>query len=628
VVNEYNPLVSIVLLSLLRWDDTLRCLESLYFHTDATFEIIIVDMGADPKIVAKLQEAKNKWPHIRLVLNHSNVGTSRGRNQGAAVASGQFLLFLDNDTEVTSGWLSPLLARIAGPNIAACGAKIITANREVLCAPVHIRTDFEKGAVVNTGLEFNRSWPANAAEVAQEDAVLWYPTTCLLVKRDAFSAVGGFDESLFLCEEDKDLAFSLKEAGYRILYVPASEVIHHNHRPEGEYVRIRNDLKRIFADIRYFREKWRCRPFIRHSRSYLRQQGLGDAEIDRLKRFSLLNEVLEDIPKPLELRELIVTITNRCNHRCAMCYYHERLNSRATELDLMEYRNIAASLGTLEILWISGGEPFLRRDLTEICGHFVAHNPLRHIFIPTNGSQPASIIAGVQHLVDTHPDIRVTVMFSLEGLPASHDVTHDKAGAFASVEESIKRLNFLRVRLLRRQRRFGILLNTVVSQRNLHEIIDLMDYVRRNIPVDSHLLSPMRGQPKDASLGPPSGKAFAELVRRADSQFDYYAGRTGLKPKKLSEIQMRRDRRHNLWITLLDGGSLPFTCQAGRRIGVLEPNGDVRLCEEFPVVGNVRDTGLDFRQVWFSPAADASRQAVPGCRCTHACFIGASEGSA
>ena len=90
-------------------------------------------------------------------------------------------------------------------------------------------------------------------------------------------------------------------------------------------------------------------------------------------------------------------------------------------------------------------------------------------------------------------------------------------------------------------------------------------------------------------------------------------------------IKNRLERRYGLWAELLNGAQLPFTCQAGNLIGVLEPDGGVRLCESFPLIGNVRDVNLDFSSIWFSAAAEKSRAHVKGCSCTHGCFIGASD---
>jgi MoaA/NifB/PqqE/SkfB family radical SAM enzyme len=308
-----------------------------------------------------------------------------------------------------------------------------------------------------------------------------------------------------------------------------------------------------------------------------------------------------------------------------MCYYHESLNGKQQELSLDEYQKISESLGQLKTVWISGGEPFLRKDLPEICEIFAQYNGISSIFIPTNGSKPDAIVAGVERILTLRPDLKLTLMFSLEGLQQRHDEVHGKKGAFESVEESIRRLNFLRVRLFRKNQIFNIFLNTVVSNKNQHEVIELMTYAKKNIRIDSHFLSPVRGEPKDPSVQPPSGDDFDNLVQKAKPFFDFYIARGLRSIEKQVSIKSRLDRRYGLWTDLLNGAQLPFTCQAGNLIGVLEPDGGVRLCESFPLVGNVRDVKYDFSAIWFSAAAEKSRARVKGCSCTHGCFIGASD---
>lgn len=620
---EPNISVSIVLLSLMRWEQTRQCIQSLINHTAGAFEVVVVDMGSEQEIVDGLRQISTAHPRVKLIFQSQNLGVSAGRNLGAKAASGHYLVFLDNDCEVTAGWLAPLIKSLElSARVAAVGCMVVSPRGKLLCAPAFVKAEFTEGTLASIGMEFLRDIPADDPAVISPQEVTWYPTTCLAVRKSAFFEVGGFDESLLRCEEDKDLCLSLRKSDYQIRYTPESTVVHHNSRPSPQYTRIRNDIKQILRDIAHFEGKWHCRPFIRHARILLRQAGVSDDAVDKVKRFSFVNHIVED---KLELRELILTVTNVCNHRCSMCYYHASLNQKTSHLTRDEYQRTAAGIGTLKILWVSGGEPFLRRDLVDVCGVFYDHNPLQHVFIPTNGSQPHQIAATVGALLDRLPGVRVTVMFSLEGLEQSHDQTHGVKGAFASVKASIERLHFVRARQVREGRSFGILLNTVVSNRNLQEVPPLMAYVKEHIRVDSHFLSPLRGMPKDEGLSAPQPSQFAKLLQDAQPYFDYYTDRSTYDLQERLAINAQRERRHGVWLDVLAGGQLPNLCQAGRYIGVLEPDGGVRLCEDFPVIGNLRDHGYDFGRLWFSHQADSSRRHVPGCKCTHACFIGASE---
>ncbi|MFC1813283.1 glycosyltransferase [Thermodesulfobacteriota bacterium] len=620
---QSKPVISIILLSLLRQEKTRCCLKSIFDHTPFPFEIIVVDMGRSEEIATWLRHLSTQHPFLKVIYNKDNVGTTRGRNQGIEATSGQYLVFLDNDVEVTAGWIESLVLRAeSSPDVGACGSKIISKSGKVIGCAKFVKALYKDEKLTEIGLEFVEDYQQDDPAINHLEEVPWYPTTCLLIKRTALETAGVFDEKLFLCEEDKDLCLRIRKAEMNILYVPDSVVWHHHTAEAEEYVKIRNNMQVLMADIRYFKQKWDCGVFIRHSRSYLHKSGLSDPEIDRIKKFSFFNTIIEE---SLKMSELILTVTNRCNHNCGMCYYHEQLNSNQRELLVEEYQQISQSLGNLNILWVSGGEPFLRDDLAEICRVFVQNNKVKSVFIPTNGSLPDTIVAGVESILEQNPGIRLSLMFSLEGTESTHDVIHGKKGAFASVEKSIRKLIALRVKLFKKKRFFSILLNTVVTTQNQDKVIGLMEYVKTRLMVDSHTFSPMRGQGRDKAHQPPDGKDFAALYEQVGAYHDFYARKAGLSHEKLQQFKQWMDRRYHLWCNVLDGSGLPFECQAGNLMGVLEPDGSVRLCESTPVVANVRDYNYNFQKAWFSAGADQTRESIINCSCTHACFLNVSE---
>jgi MoaA/NifB/PqqE/SkfB family radical SAM enzyme len=317
-------------------------------------------------------------------------------------------------------------------------------------------------------------------------------------------------------------------------------------------------------------------------------------------------------------RQLILTITDRCNHGCHMCYYHDSLNQGALVMSLEEYRLLSRSLGEIEHLYISGGEPFLRQDLPEILALFYENNGTRSVFIPTNGSLPNAVLRSVRRMLDELPGLGLSLMLSLEGREEEHDRIHEMKGAFRSVLKTVEELNWLRIERLRSGKAsLGLTMNSVVSSENAREIIPLMEYVLKNASVDAHFFSPMRGSGAAATCVAPAADVFRALVAEAQPYFRHYAAKSGR-----SEAPQRE--RYDLWQRLLGGGGLPYQCQAGNYIGVIEPDGRVRLCELTPVVGNLREAGWDFDKVWKSAEADDMRKRIVNCFCTHACFMQAS----
>jgi MoaA/NifB/PqqE/SkfB family radical SAM enzyme len=329
------------------------------------------------------------------------------------------------------------------------------------------------------------------------------------------------------------------------------------------------------SDIKTFEKKWNTKVFIRHSRTYLHNKGMSDAAIDRVKNLSPFNRIVED---ELKLNQLIVTVTNHCNHACGFCYYHENLNLANNDLTLDEYQKISESIGNLNVLWITGGEPFLQKNLSEICKIFVTNNNVAQIFIPTNGSLPDRIEEYTEKILDQNPDVRLTLMFSLEGTEDLHDAIHNRKGAFLQVKESIKRINFLRVKFLKKGRIFSILLNTVVSSKNVHNIGELMEFTRKNLMIDAHSLSPMRGQGQDPLCLPPTGDEMKAIYKQAKFYFEFYTKKSKLTQEHTDAYLAWMERRYSIWSNVLNGAGLPFDCMAGELIGVLEPDGGLRVC--------------------------------------------------
>lgn len=318
-------------------------------------------------------------------------------------------------------------------------------------------------------------------------------------------------------------------------------------------------------------------------------------------------------------KQLIVTITDQCNHSCDMCYYHNSLNIGQKLMTIAEYELLAAQLPKLNLILLSGGEPFLRKDLVDIIKVFYTKSQVRQLFIPTNGSIPNTIIKKVKMMLSTMPKLQLTIMFSLEGLEEEHDKIHGMKGAFKSVIESIRRLSIVRVhQCIKRKPPLALLLNSVVSNSNIDGILPLMRYIRSTVKVNTHTFSPMRGTGPAINWEAPDPDKFSKLIQSAQHYFEYYLSH---EPEALQATL----ERYSLWLRLIRGKGLPFQCQAGNNIGVIEPDSSIRLCELTPIVGNLRETNYDFDKVWFGSMASEIRRKIIGCSCTHSCFINASQ---
>ncbi|MFD2114007.1 glycoside hydrolase family 99-like domain-containing protein [Thiorhodococcus fuscus] len=240
-----SPKVSVVMPVFKQPAYTLECLSSIVQYPPlAAFELILIDDGSDSETRALLRAVRG----IRLIENESNLGFLRSCNKAAMTARGRYLLFLNNDTQVRPGWLDRLLELFADSSIGMTGSKLLYPSGHLQEAGVSMKSD---GSARLVGLNGDPSAP----EFNQPREVDYCSGASFMIERDLFERVGGFDDRYAPAYfEDADLAFQVRALGRRILYQPASEVVHHLSVTTG----VAGDkLARIESNRLKFVDKWR-----------------------------------------------------------------------------------------------------------------------------------------------------------------------------------------------------------------------------------------------------------------------------------------------------------------------------------------------------------------------------------
>ncbi|MGI8426579.1 MAG: glycosyltransferase [Actinomycetota bacterium] len=219
------PEVSIIVAAHNQYQRTFDCLVSVIRNTrNVAYEVIVVDDASTDGTHKNLRQVEN----LRLISNASNIGFLRSTNEGAKQARGDYLVFLNNDTEVRSGWLGALIAPAAkDPAVAIVGAKLLHPNETLQ----------EAGGIVwsdGTGWNYGRGDDPGNSEYNYVREVDYCSAACLLVRRDFFEKAGGFDERYTPAYyEDTDLAFTARDLGYKVIYQPLAEVTHHEGASHG-----------------------------------------------------------------------------------------------------------------------------------------------------------------------------------------------------------------------------------------------------------------------------------------------------------------------------------------------------------------------------------------------------------
>jgi GT2 family glycosyltransferase len=199
-----------------------RCLKSLSEKTSyPEFEVILMDNETTDEHALQLME---QYP-VRRIPTPNPFNFSRANNQGALAASGEFLVFLNNDTEiVTADWLEHLLYYAEQPEVGAAGALLIYEDRTVQHAGVALGM---RGTADHTMRGFPIGVDGYAGSLACAREVSAVTAACLMMRKSLFHEIGGFNEHFFTAYQDVDLCLRLRERGLGLICTPRALVIHH-----------------------------------------------------------------------------------------------------------------------------------------------------------------------------------------------------------------------------------------------------------------------------------------------------------------------------------------------------------------------------------------------------------------
>jgi GT2 family glycosyltransferase len=248
VVESYFPKVSIIVLSYNQRKFTQVCLDSIERFTQyPNMEIVVVNNGSTDRTAKFLARWSSKRSWTRVITNESNLGFAAGNNCGARAATGDYLIFLNNDTFVTDGWVGDLLSHFRRcPKLGLLGP---VTNRSGNESVIPIEYDNMEQMAVQA-----RSHTASHRGTLTTPHVLhWF---CVMTPRVVWEEVGELDEAFGMgMFEDDDYTYRVRAAGYEVACAEDVFVHHHHSASFGELSPAAYD--ELFAKNRkYFESKW------------------------------------------------------------------------------------------------------------------------------------------------------------------------------------------------------------------------------------------------------------------------------------------------------------------------------------------------------------------------------------
>ena len=167
---------------------------------------------------------------------------------------------------------------------------------------------------------------------------------------------------------------------------------------------------------------------------------------DLMTRAAQLSKNVVAWADPRQVGFIILYVTNRCNFRCNFCFYYAEIEKgrKPNELTVDEIDRIARATGRLLQLSMTGGEPFIRKELADITATFIENTGVRYITIPTNASLTGQMVRYLDTVLPKYPDTFFRLTFSIDGIGEEHDRNRSFPGSFERIVESYKAISPMR----------------------------------------------------------------------------------------------------------------------------------------------------------------------------------------
>jgi len=208
-----------------------QCIQSIYnsdYHKP--YEIIVVDNNSQDDSIEMLAE---HFPDVKVIANKENVGFSKANNQGFDIAESKYVLILNPDTVIKEDTLSTCDERMQDDSVGAIGVKMLDGKGQYLPeskrgfpTPIHaLWKMIGLSKLFPNSAFFNKYYLGHLSE-NKEHTIDVLTGAFLWTRKEILDRIGGFDEDYFMYGEDIEMSYQIKEAGYNLIYLPTTDIIH------------------------------------------------------------------------------------------------------------------------------------------------------------------------------------------------------------------------------------------------------------------------------------------------------------------------------------------------------------------------------------------------------------------
>ena len=303
----------------------------------------------------------------------------------------------------------------------------------------------------------------------------------------------------------------------------------------------------------------------------------------------------------------IVYVDGRCNMHCGFCI-HAAMDARKTgRISPSDWGNVFKRAKSLLHLTITGGEPFLRKDLTEIISEIINSSGVPRVSIKSNGFYLERIRNCVPKLVSKYPNTEFTLSISLDGPKIIHDKVRNFKGAYDKVLETVETM-----KEYRKEKNFFLRLASVITADNKDVLPGFLDQTD-NWPIDFHEIILLRDVPDEEQL---KLKDMYEQLSKRQQQKSSANWKKSFNGKIFDKLYKETLKR-------LDKNKEHSTCVAGTRFVEVFPDGIVRGCEveklwDISEIGKV-EQHKDIVDILNSRKAKEFAKIAKNCSCTFEC---------